>query len=175
MAEVVPNAPHVSPEQLQSVLLAYSEHYSGPFPHPQLLAKYDQLVPGTAERIFDKFYEQQNHREQMEATIINGDNFRATLGLVLGWLLGLAFLALAGLAIAEGHVGDGSILAIVPIAAMVGTFVWGTRRRSRERSEKAAMMTEENRRHRNLSIGHDPRPPGDSEPPVPDTKDQSGK
>lgn len=41
---------NISPaDNVQHVQLQH--HYSGPLPHPETLAKYDQIVPGAAERI----------------------------------------------------------------------------------------------------------------------------
>jgi len=51
--------------------------FSGPLPHPDILAKYDQVVPGTAARLIETAQKQGEHRMDLEKTVIKGDNFRA--------------------------------------------------------------------------------------------------
>src|SRR4030095_4782065 len=68
--------------------------FEGPLPHPDLLEKYETIVPGGAERIFARFEKQSDHRMQLEANVINGDNKRANWGLFIGGFL--AFILISG-------------------------------------------------------------------------------
>ena len=52
-------------------LIAYS-HFSGPLPPPEMLARYEEIVPGVAERIVVVVEEQHRHRMDIE---IGGLNF----------------------------------------------------------------------------------------------------
>ncbi len=42
------------------------ELYSGPIPHPDLLKKYDSVIPGLAERIVAMAEEEQKHRHKLD-------------------------------------------------------------------------------------------------------------
>ena len=63
----------VEPEKLEQALLAFitktSISYSrrGPLPHPQELAEYEKVLPGSAERIFASSEKQMAHRMGLEA------------------------------------------------------------------------------------------------------------
>lgn len=40
--------------------------FSGPLPHPEILARYEEILPGAATRIFEMAEEQAIHRRYME-------------------------------------------------------------------------------------------------------------
>ena len=42
------------------------ERIEGPIPSPEVLARYDQIVPGAAERIIIQFEAETGHRRQLE-------------------------------------------------------------------------------------------------------------
>lgn len=46
-------------------LISY-RHFSGPLPHPDILAQYEDVVPGVAERIVVMTEEQHQHRMNVE-------------------------------------------------------------------------------------------------------------
>lgn len=89
------------------------EQHSGPIPSPDVLAKYEQMLPGTAERIIRMAETQQSHnhtleRRQLEAdiqhrnemlaaqkTAINSTTLSDALGQILGFALAAACVAAA--------------------------------------------------------------------------------
>lgn len=68
------NQTSLTQPQLRQVTKTTVEHkiafrqelYSGPLPHPETLARYDQIVPGSAERIISVFEKQVDHRHKLE-------------------------------------------------------------------------------------------------------------
>lgn len=48
--------------------------HSGPLPAPEDLARYDDLLPGAAERIFAMAEREQNHRLSMEREAMEADH-----------------------------------------------------------------------------------------------------
>lgn len=95
----------------------------GPLPDPDTLAKYDEVVPGTARSIVEAFTSQGKHRQALERKIVEGSETRATRGqwLVFSLLLmcvagglGVAFALspVAGCALAGSAVGGGALLYI---------------------------------------------------------------
>lgn len=101
-AKVQPAQPQVIAQQHMQV-----RHHSGPIPAPQDLFQYDQLLPGTADRIIAMAEREQAHRMNMEdlstrADIRHRDEvvaaqrenakgvFRSDLaGQILGWTVAL--------------------------------------------------------------------------------------
>ena len=62
--------------------MARSEHFSGPLPHPKILNDYNNIVPGSANRIINKFEEQTYHRHKLENRVIWVDSVKSILGLI---------------------------------------------------------------------------------------------
>jgi uncharacterized membrane protein len=114
--------------------------YKGPLPSPSLLKEFDSVVPGCAERIIRMAEEQSNHRQFLEKTVIVGDSKRANHGLWVGGAIAVLFLVGAVFLIHEGHDWAGVALGSVDLVGIVGAFIYGTRSRKAERSEKAETM-----------------------------------
>ena len=47
--------------------------FSGPLPPPDLLARYNEIIPNGAERIFAMAENQARHREKLETKVIEGN------------------------------------------------------------------------------------------------------
>ena len=65
------------------------QQFSGPFPHPEILNKYNAVIPNGAERIMVMAEKQQNHRISLEKFVLENDARRADFGLILGFILAL--------------------------------------------------------------------------------------
>ena len=67
---------------LEAVLHAveYSATYSGPVPHPAILKRFEELLPGSAERLFREFEVQAEHRRSLERRVIASDTLSQALG-----------------------------------------------------------------------------------------------
>ncbi|MBI1901554.1 MAG: DUF2335 domain-containing protein [Planctomycetia bacterium] len=118
----------------------HAEFFSGPIPHPALLREYDAIDPGRARKILDLFEEQSRHRMALEKTVVASDVVRSWAGLVCGFVISLAALAVAGWLVYLGHATSGAVLAGFDLASLVGTFVYGTYSRRREREHKTALI-----------------------------------
>jgi uncharacterized membrane protein len=115
--------------------------YSGPIPDPRTLKAYDLIKPGLAQEIVNMAQAQSKHRMELESTVVRGDNKRAELGLIFGFLI--SCLALGGgiYLIDRGHDAAGATLSTGSIAALVGVFVYGSNNRREERKEKIETLT----------------------------------
>jgi len=111
--------------------------FSGPLPHPDILAKFDKVVPGAASRIITMAENQAQHRMSLEKTVITGDSHRAWAGLVAGFVLGMSGIVGGVVLGIYGQVGFGGFLSGASLVSLVGVFVYGTRARSEERMQKA--------------------------------------
>ncbi len=119
----------------KSKLLATQQTYSGPLPSPEAPAKYDQIIQGAAERILKMAEEQSAHRRSLESTVIRGNDKRANLGQIFGFLIGItgivggSFLSYLGKA-----AGFGTIL--LTLASLVGVYIYGKKKQESELKEK---------------------------------------
>ena len=67
----------------------FTEHFSGPLPHPSIMEHYERIVPGSANRIIVKFESQTEHRQKMESRFISAEVFRSVGGLVGGFIIAM--------------------------------------------------------------------------------------
>jgi hypothetical protein len=59
------NQHQIAPRNVPNVAISKVEttSFQGPLPHPQILSQYDQIVPGSAERIISQWESQSRHRQ----------------------------------------------------------------------------------------------------------------
>lgn len=69
--------PPVSQGPAQRGVSARLQHqevsYAGPIPPPAMLARYNEVLPGAAERILKMAEEQSSHRQYLEKAVVNSD------------------------------------------------------------------------------------------------------
>jgi len=135
------NHPAVRVERRQSVTV--SKSYSGPTPPPEVLAAYDQIVPGSAEKLINQFVAQGTHRMAMEEVVIRGDVRRANWGLAAGFTIAVAAIAVSFYMVYLGREIAGLGGLIMSLGSLVGAFVYGTVSRRRERIEKEKLRADE--------------------------------
>jgi uncharacterized membrane protein len=104
------------------------------------LAEYNQIVPDAAERILAMAESQAAHRQRLETIVIQGSHKRANLGLVLGFVICLAFLGSALSLVLLGHTWPGTIIGTVDIVGLVSAFIYGSHLRKEERQDKIVQM-----------------------------------
>lgn len=121
-------------------LVAFSARevlYAGPVPHPDILRQYNELVPGSAERILAQAERQTDHRIAIERLAIESDVRRSQLGLIFGFVLALCCIVGGCTVAALGHDAAGGTIATAAVVALAGVFVYGTSLRKKERQRKA--------------------------------------
>ena len=117
-----------------------AEFYSGVIPHPDLMARWEVLVPGAAERILAMTEEQSRHRQHLEATAIpqtlvaqrRGQHY--ALVVALGGLCSSSICAIVHEGNAAITVGGGTL------ALMVTTFLKGHQSQVRERAQQRSRV-----------------------------------
>jgi uncharacterized membrane protein len=97
----------------------------GPLPPPEVLARYDEVSPGLAERIVKMAENQADHRRAMEKRVVVHEARRSWGGLIAGVIVSLAFVVVSGFLIYAGHDVSGTILGTLDLAALVAVFVYG--------------------------------------------------
>jgi uncharacterized membrane protein len=112
--------------------------FSGPLPPPDILRRYDEVVPGAAERILVMAEQQARHRRNLERTVVEGGSRRANLGLWLGFILSIVVLALSAALIVNGYELAGTVIGSIDLVSLATVFVVGRIDQRRERVEKAS-------------------------------------
>ncbi len=107
--------------EIQQIIIAH-EAFSGPYPHPKHLKGYEEILPGSAERIFNMTEAEMKHRHKMEEKVLDSAVGRDSRGQILGVVSTLAALGAATYLSMHGH-DSVAITIIGVIVAIAGIFV----------------------------------------------------
>lgn len=124
--------------------------WSGPLPAPVDFQRYEEILPGAANRILEIVERQQSHQHDQERLALEqagiildierkaatSDSRRAYLGIASGLTITLLTIGGSIYLIANGHDWAGLTLAGINLTGLAGVFVYGarTRRAARRRS-----------------------------------------
>lgn len=123
------NTPSIKPNRPPDFVARYT---SGPLPDPGILAEYDQVIPGLAERIVQQFEAEGADRRAQRRLDAKHDNVTRYLGLFLAFLMVVA-LAAAGVIIAlKGYSLAGVAVIFGAIATVLTAFLRATARQRQE-------------------------------------------
>jgi uncharacterized membrane protein len=115
--------------------------FSGPLPHPDILVKFEHVIPGAAERLLRMAEKQSNHRQSLERTVVDADIRRSWAGLWTGFVIGLTGMIGSVVLGLYDHPGLGGFLGGTTLVSLVSVFVIGTKSRREERMQKTNVMT----------------------------------
>jgi len=123
-----------------SITRVEASAFSGPLPHPDILARYNEVVPNGAERIFAAFERQGVHRESLEMCVVKGNVRSQAQGRWFGFIVAMTAIAGGIYLIAIGRGVWGLPTIVTSLAALVGVFYYGKRQQSRELAEKSTAL-----------------------------------
>ena len=109
--------------------------FSGPLPRPEILAQYDKVLPGLAERIVSMAERREEHQQSIEKTVVEGGSKRADRGLIIGAIVAIILILCGTFLVYNGHDWAGTTLVVATIVGLVGVFVYNTQKRKSERIE----------------------------------------
>jgi uncharacterized membrane protein len=99
------------------------ETFEGPVPHPDIIEKYERILPGAAERIFKSWESQTAHRQALERSVIATDNVKSILGVILGFAAVVVAIVGGIITAIDGHPLFGSGLSLAGLAMLAATFI----------------------------------------------------
>ena len=105
--------------------------FSGPIPPPSVLAEYEKMIPGSADRILTMAERQSDHRQKMEAKMIDAESRDSFCGVVFAFSIGVVSLIIGAIMAIKipnnGGTVIGTIFGMSGVGSIVGTFLNGTR------------------------------------------------
>ena len=123
--------------------------WRAPLPPPNALARYNDVLPGAAERILQmaERQQEQDHNAQMEAigierTVVVSDARRAYLGLMAGFIISLLVIGGGIYLIATDHEWAGGVPIGINLTGLAGVFVSGSKARRDDRSRNSNVTSE---------------------------------
>lgn len=117
-------------------------HFSGPLPRPDILAAYENTLPGAADRVISMAERQSAHREALEAKHLDAGIRAQQLGSVFAFILSLIVVLGGFLLLWQGKKVEGLGSLITAAAVLVGNFIYSKRQQRDEREEKSAALAE---------------------------------
>lgn len=110
-------------KQHTSQLITEQHAFSGPLPHPEILAKYNEITPGFAERIISMAEKEQNHQHECDKILISEDTKLPKRG---QWFGLFSIIIIGGIAITlaylKSHTAAG-IFGGVSLVGIIGAFM----------------------------------------------------
>jgi uncharacterized membrane protein len=122
--------------QVQLAATSTTTIHQGPLPSPEMLAQYDNICPGAADRIISMAEGQAAHRQSIEGIVIRSRARDSFWGIVFAFLLALATIISGTHVILNGFVFPGTLLGTAGLVGLVGVFIYGTRESRKEREQK---------------------------------------
>lgn len=121
-----------NPEQVRRVVAeVIQSEFSGPIPPPNIIAGYEDVVPGSADRIIAMAENQAKHRQSVELFEVRTEARDSLLGIIFAFILGVGSIAaciVVVLTVREnaGAIA-GSLLGVTGIGSIVTAFLKTTR------------------------------------------------
>jgi len=101
-----------------------------------MLAQYNVVFPGCAERIVSMAESQSAHRQHLEKTVVEGNVRNERLGQIFAFILGATAIIGGVVLIALGKDVQGLVAIIGALGALTGVFIYGRWRNEKERAKK---------------------------------------
>ncbi len=122
------------------VVKAIKEEFSGPIPHPDIIEKYERILPGAADRIISMAENQATHRQDMERKMIESEARDGLLGVVFAFLLGIGCLIACVVVVCLVPKSAGAIssafLGVTGIGSITTSFIKSTRQVKQKENTK---------------------------------------
>lgn len=112
-----------TPNRIQIIESIEEEAFSGPLPPPRILAEYDTISPGFADRILGMAEQEQNHRHTMETKSLNGLISSRLFGQIAAFLLGVLGIGGGLYLVSNGKSVEGLSAFFVALGSLMGVFV----------------------------------------------------
>jgi uncharacterized membrane protein len=115
--------------------------FSGPLPPPDALERYNQILPGAAERIIAMAETQHNHRLGLEKHVVHSNVEAQRLGTVLGFIVAMTVVIGGMYLVHEGKSGEGLAAILTALASLVGVFLYSKHEQQKELGKKTDALT----------------------------------
>ena len=113
--------------------LATSE-FSGPLPPPEIFRGYEEVLPGSADRILKMAELEPQHRHCLQEQELRSVPRLVTQGQVFGFLIGMTGVLGGIVLVLYGNDLTGFGTFFTSLAALAGIYIYGTRRQKAETS-----------------------------------------
>jgi uncharacterized membrane protein len=108
-------------------------------PPPEVLQKYEEVMPGIAKLLVQNAERQTQHRLDIEKRTLNSNNLKSFAGLVFGFLIGIFGLGGGFYLTFKGYNVVGVIFTSSTLVSLVMAFIYGSqsKRNGNQKNEEA--------------------------------------
>ena len=111
-------------------------YFSGPIPDPDTLIKYEQTLPGAADRILTMAENQSRHRQGMEAQYMNVSSRNSLIGVVFAGVIGIIGITGGIYLFIKDKSWPAYTVFFTTLGTIVGSFLKGTHDSNKQLKEK---------------------------------------
>jgi len=132
--EQVPALPKGFEKLPDETKIAYLEaqSFQGPLPPPSLFGQYDQILPGSADRILSLAEKEQAHRQKWESEVLNAQKSEISRGQWMGFGLSIFALTIAFLCAYFGFPIVATVCISTVLVGIVTAFLRGRSNKEKE-------------------------------------------
>ncbi len=160
-AQFGPRAEQVAMPQMLALVQAQLHQHNMLLPPPEILERYEALIPGSAARLMAQVEKQGEHRRALETTAVNAGHRNQLAGTIAGGVVCSGVLVVAALAAVNGQALAAVLMVALVIVALAGVFVTGKVGKEGEMNRKFEAMLD----HLPLPIGGRKPPEGQANRP----------
>lgn len=115
----------IGPPSQQTSLTVSATKFSGPLPHPEILARYESILPGAADRIITMAEGEAKHVREMDRLTLEAVRTHVHTGQYLGFSIGVLALATSLAMAVLGYERAAIAIGSTTIIGLVAVFVIG--------------------------------------------------
>ena len=116
---------------IAKVIRSEFSEFSGPIPPPSIIKGYEEILPGSADRIISMAENQTQHRQSMEKIMIESESRDSLLGILFAFILGvgciIAAIVIVMLVPQNAGAISGALIGVTGIGSIIATFIKSTR------------------------------------------------
>lgn len=116
---------------VKQVIAKIQSEFSGPIPPPNIIKGYEEVLPGSANRILEMAEKQAEHRQKMEFTMIHTESRDSLLGILFAFVLGIGCIVASIIMVimVPQNAGaiSGALIGVTGIGSIITAFIKTTR------------------------------------------------
>jgi len=122
-AGVSPTESSGATDSPQEIVEVSGKLFTGPLPHPEIMAGYERVLPGSAERILRMTEKEQDARHRDSSALVQAGVKREREGLYLGGFLAAVTLIGSMILIGTGRESGGLAIILIETTVLAGVFL----------------------------------------------------
>jgi uncharacterized membrane protein len=113
-----------------------AHYYSSPIAPPQIVAAWEQILPGSADRILKLTEKQSTHRQKSETKVIDSNISKEKIGQILAFVFCISVVLCGTFLIYSGKDTAGLVAICAAIVAPAGLFIYSKQQGRKELDKK---------------------------------------